>query len=154
MNNQEYNNKCNTERPKAAIIGKLNQRSNVFTIDANAQGRVLLKMKLNDVDIVFVYSCHVNSSRISLRSLNFFSICFCSVKKTLLLALEFWDIFTVVRIVFYHSSVLSRLPFIIQLWVLPRNIRSECPEKLLYADDLALVSQLNVSHYCTERLKT
>ena len=29
MNNQEYNNKCNTERLKAAIIGELKRRSNV-----------------------------------------------------------------------------------------------------------------------------
>ena len=65
MNNQEYINKCNTERPKPAIMGQLNQRSNVFRFDGDAQSRVLLKMKLQDVDIVFVYSCHVNSSRIS-----------------------------------------------------------------------------------------
>lgn len=40
-----------------------------------------------------------------------------------------------------QRSVLSPMLFIISLKALFREIRSRCPEKLLYADDLALVSE-------------
>ena len=37
--------------------------------------------------------------------------------------------------------MLSPLLFIIGLEAIPREVRSECLEELLYADDLALVSE-------------
>ena len=47
-----------------------------------------------------------------------------------------------VQVGLHQGSVLSLLLFIIVLQVLSRKIRSECPEELLYADDLVLVKHL------------
>ena len=46
-----------------------------------------------------------------------------------------------VKVGLHQGSVLSPLLFIIVLEALSREIRSGCPEELLYADDLALVSE-------------
>ena len=46
-----------------------------------------------------------------------------------------------VQLGLHQASVLSALLFIIVLDAPSRNIRSECPEELLYDDDLALVSE-------------
>ena len=41
----------------------------------------------------------------------------------------------------HQGSVLSLLLFIIELEALSRYIRSGCPHKMLYADDLELISE-------------
>ena len=46
-----------------------------------------------------------------------------------------------VKVGLHQGSVLSPLLFIIVLEALSREIRSGCSEELLYADDLALVSE-------------
>ena len=46
-----------------------------------------------------------------------------------------------VQLGFHQGSVLSSLLFIVMLEVLCREIRSGCQEELLYADDVALVSE-------------
>ena len=53
---------------------------------------------------------------------------------------EFSDQFPI-RVGVHQGSVLSPLLFIIVLEALSREMRSGCPEELLYADDLALVSE-------------
>lgn len=50
-----------------------------------------------------------------------------------------------VHIGLHQASMLNPLLFTIVLEVLSREIRSGCPEKLLYADDLALVRE---THGC------
>ena len=54
---------------------------------------------------------------------------------------DFFSDDTLVQVGLHQGSVLSPLLFIKLLEALSREIRSECPEKLLYAYDLALVSE-------------